>query len=77
VKDICHLQRVLSHFFFLLNKCDSLLRNVGTHELVLTWSSTSLCLGHLALLGQYNDQPHCLQVFYTWTASLFHITSYI
>jgi len=24
-----------------------------------------------------NDQPYCLQVFYTWTTSLFHITSYI
>jgi len=24
-----------------------------------------------------NNRPHCLQVFYTWTASSFHITSYI
>ena len=29
---------------------------------------------HLALC---NDRPQCLQVFYTWTASLFHITLYI
>ena len=25
----------------------------------------------------YNDQPHYLQMFYIWTTSLFHITSYI
>ena len=53
MKDVCHLQRVLSHSFFLLNKCDSLLGKVGVHELALTWSSMSLCLGHSALLGQY------------------------
>ena len=53
MKDICHSQRVLSHSFFLLNRYDSLLEKVGMYELALTWSSTSLCLGHSALLGQY------------------------
>ena len=31
----------------------------------------------IVLEEYYNDQPYCLQVFYTWTASLFYITSYI
>ena len=44
---------MLSHSFFLLNKCDSLLGNAGKHVFVLTWLSTSWCLGHFALLGQY------------------------
>ena len=39
--------------FILLNRYDSLLGKMGVHELALTWSSTSLCLGHSALLGQY------------------------
>ena len=53
MKDVCHSQRVLSHSFFLLNRYDSLLGKMGAHELALTWSSMSLCLGHSALLGQY------------------------
>ena len=55
-KFVCYSQRMLSHSFFLLNKWDSLLGNVGAHELALTWSSTSLCLGHSALLGQYQKR---------------------
>ena len=53
VKDSCHSWRMLSHSFFLLNRYDSLLGNTGVHLLALTWSPTSWCLGHLALLGQY------------------------
>jgi len=44
---------MMSHSFFLLNRYDSLLGKVRVHELALTWSSIRLCLGHLALLGQY------------------------
>ena len=40
-KDSCHSWRMLSHSFFLLNKCDSLLEKAGMHLLALTWSSTS------------------------------------
>ena len=53
VKDSCHSWRILLHSFFLLNKCDSLLGKTGVHLPALTWLSTSWCLGHLALLGQY------------------------
>ena len=52
IKDSCHSERILSHSFFLLNKCNSLLGKIGAHLSAFTWSSTSLCLGHLALLGQ-------------------------
>jgi len=52
VKEFCHLWRILSHSFFLLNRCDSLLGKTGVQLSALTWSSTSWCLGHLALLGQ-------------------------
>ena len=52
MKESCHLERMLSHSFFLLNRCDSLLEKMGAQLLALTWSSMSLCLGHLALLGQ-------------------------
>ena len=52
IKESCHSERMLSHSFFLLNKCDSLLGKMGAHLSAFTWSFTSLCLGHLALLGQ-------------------------
>ena len=52
MKESCYSERMLSHSFFLLNRCNSLLRKMGAHLLALTWSFTSLCLGHLALLGQ-------------------------
>ena len=52
MKESCHSERMLSHSFFLLNKCDSLLGKIEAHLSAFTWSSTSLCLGHLALLGQ-------------------------
>ena len=44
---------MLSHLFFLLNRYDSLLGSIGLYVFALTWSSTSLCLGYSALLGQY------------------------
>ena len=53
VNDICHLQRMSSHTFFLLNRCKFLLGNIRTHVFTLTWLSMSLCLDHSALLGQY------------------------
>ena len=52
MKDSCHSWRMLSHSFFLLNRCNSLLGKMGAQLLALTWLSMSLCLGYLALLGQ-------------------------
>jgi len=43
-----------SHSFFLLNKKEFLLGRIGVSLAAFTWSSTNLCLGHLALLGQYH-----------------------
>ena len=51
-KDSCLSWRMLLHSFFLLNRCNSLLGKMGVQLSALTWLSTSLCLGHLALLGQ-------------------------
>ena len=52
MKESCHSWRMLLHSFFLLNRCNSLLGKMGVQLSALTWSSMSLCLGHLALLGQ-------------------------
>ena len=52
VKESCHSWRILSHSFFWLNRCDSLLGKTEVQLSALTWLSTSWCLGYLALLGQ-------------------------
>ena len=36
MKESCHSERMLSHSFFLLNKCDSLLGKMGVHLLAFT-----------------------------------------
>ena len=44
-----------SHSFFLLNKKEFLLGRVGVPMAAFIWSLMSLCLGHSALLGQYQN----------------------
>ena len=48
---VCHSFSTSSHSFFLLNKKEFLLGCTGKFSATLTCSSTSLCLGHWALLG--------------------------
>ena len=47
------------HFFFLLNKKEILLGSIGKSSASFTWVLTILCLGHSALLGQYQK---CMQL---------------
>jgi len=49
----CHSFKISLHFFFLLNKKEFLLGNVGKSLASFTWVLTILCLGHSVLLGQY------------------------